>query len=79
MTHPMYLRGRHQVTPHPLRHRYGCHEVSPYVIAIYRTCIYSGPNIATWQSRDNDTFLFIVRVLLGQKIDDSSYVSKWLP
>ena len=37
MTHPMYLSGCHGVTPHPLRHRYGWHGVSPspYVIAIY--------------------------------------------
>ena len=62
----------------PLRHRYGYHGVTPYpyVIAIYRTRIYYRPDIATWRSRDHDTFIFIVRVLLGQTIDDSS---KWLP
>ena len=64
MTHPMYISGCHGVTPHTL------------VIAIYRTGIYCRLDIATWQSRDHDTFIFIVRVLLGQTIDDSS---KWLP
>ena len=43
----------------PLRHRYGRHEVTPYpyVIAIYRTCIYCRPDIATWRSRDHDLFI----------------------
>ena len=68
MTHPMYLSGCQGVTP--LRHRYGCHGVTPhpYVIAIYRTCIYCRPDIATWRSRDHDSCLFIVRVLLSQTI-----------
>ena len=77
MTHPMYQSGCHGVTPQ--RHRYGFNGVTPYVIAIYRTCIYCRADIATWQSRDHDSFLYIVRVLLGQTIDDSSYVFKWLP
>ena len=35
--------------------------------------------MATKQSRDHDSFLFIVQVLLGQTIDNSFYISKWLP
>ena len=67
--------------PPPLRHRYGYHGLTPhpYVIAIYRTCIYYRPNIATWRSRDHDLCLLIVRVLVGQTIDDTSYAYKWLP
>ena len=79
MTNAMYISGCHGVSP--LRHRYGCHGVIPhiYVIGIYRICIYCRPDIATWRLRDHDSFLFIVRVLLSQTIDDSSYVYKWLP
>ena len=79
MTHPMYLSGFHGVTPHFLRHPYGCNGVTPYVIAIYGTCIYTRPDIATWRSRDHDSFIFIVRVLVGQTMDDSFYGSKWFP
>ena len=83
MTHPMYtyLNGCHKLIPHLLRHRYRFHRESPnpYVIAIYRSSMYCRPDIATCQPRDHDSFLFIVRVLLGQTIYDSSYVYKWLP
>ena len=60
----------------PLRYRYGYHGVTPHlhVIAIYRTGVYCRLDIATWQLRDHDTFIFIVRVLLSQTIVDSSYV-----
>ena len=79
ITHPMYRSACHGVTL--LRHRYGCHGVTPqpHVIAIYRTCMYYSPVIATWRSRYHDSFQFIVRILLCQTIDDSSYVTKWLP
>ena len=36
--------------------------------------IYCRPVIATWRSRDHYSFLLIVRVLLGQTIDDSFFV-----
>ena len=60
-----------------LRHQYGYNGVTPhpYVIAIYRTCLYYRLDIATWRSRDHDTFIFIVRVLLCKTIDD---LSRWL-
>ena len=79
MNHPMYLSGCYKVTP--LRHRYNCNGVTlhAYVIAIYRTCIYCRPGIAMWRSRDHDSFLFILRVLLGHTIDNSFNVFKWLP
>ena len=64
-----------------LRHRYSSHKVTPhpYIIAIYRTYIYCKLDSATWRSRDHYSILFIARVLLGQTITDSFYVSRWLP
>ena len=62
----------------PLRNRYGYHGVTPhpYVIAIYKTCIYYRPDIATWRSCDHDTVEGHATIEVESKADTDAEQSR---